>query len=133
MNNNSQQNGFSYTYCAKQQAEIKRIREKYMPKSPDEDKMARLIRLDKSVENTAQTVSLIFGLLGALIFGFGMSLCMTDLLTVNKTLSTVIGIICGLIGGTLAILAYPIYNKLLNAKKRKLAPEILLLTDELLK
>ncbi len=39
---------FHYTYSAKQQEEVKRIRQKYLP--PTEDKMAQLRRLDKSAE-----------------------------------------------------------------------------------
>lgn len=38
---------FSYTYSAKQQEEIKKIREKYAPK--EADKMEQLRRLDESV------------------------------------------------------------------------------------
>ena len=67
---------FTYTYSAREQAEIKRIRNKYTaPES--EDKMTRLRRLDASVTQTAQVVALVFGILGSLILGFGMSLCMS--------------------------------------------------------
>ena len=79
MDNNNENNGFQYTYSAKEQAELKRIREKYTAPAEVEDKMARLRRLDASVTNTAQAVALVFGIIGALILGFGMSLCMTDL------------------------------------------------------
>ena len=41
--------------------------------------MARLRRLDASVTNTAQAVALVFGVIGTLILGFGMSLIMTEL------------------------------------------------------
>lgn len=37
---------FNYTYSAEQQAEIKRIREKYTPPTQEEDKMEKLRRLD---------------------------------------------------------------------------------------
>ena len=98
--------------------------------------MARLRRLDASVTNTAQIVALIFGVIGTLILGFGMSLCMTDLgeiLGPYKDMAMVIGIIVGVIGGILAILAYPIYNAIVKAKCKKIAPEIIRLTDELMK
>ena len=98
--------------------------------------MARLRRLDASVTNTAQIVALIFGVIGTLILGFGMSLCMTDLgeiLGQYKDMAMVIGIIVGVIGGILASLAYPIYNAIVKAKRKKLAPEIIRLTDELMK
>lgn len=136
MKNNNEQSGFSYTYSAKEQAELKRIREKYTSPTKSEDKMARLRRLDASVTQTAQAVALVFGVIGTLILGLGMSLCMTDIgefIVPNKTLSMVIGIIIGIIGGTLASFAYPIYNAIIKHKRKKLAPEIIRLTDELLK
>ena len=135
-NNNQEQNGFTYTYSAKEQAELKHIRDKYTAPTEDEDKMARLRRLDASVTNTAQAVALVFGIIGALILGFGMSLCMTDLeeiLGSYKDMAMVIGIIVGVVGGVLASLAYPIYNAIVKAKRKKIAPEIIRLTDELMK
>lgn len=136
MENNRDQNAFSYTYSAKEQAELKRIREKYELPPKKEDKMAHLRRLDASVTKTAQTVALILGVIGTLILGFGMSIIMTDLadaLGPLKDISMPIGITIGIVGGILASLAYPIYNVIVKAKRRKLAPEILRLTDELMK
>ena len=136
MENNNEKNGFQYTYSAKEQAELKRIREKYTPPTETEDKMARLRRLDASVTNTAQAVSLVFGIIGALILGIGMSLCMTEfgeILGSHRDMAMVIGIIIGVVGGVLASLAYPIYNAIVKAKRKKLAPEIIRLTDELMK
>ena len=135
-NNNRKQNRFNYTYSAKERVEIKRIREKYTAPTDIEDKMARLRRLDASVTNTAQAVALAFGVIGALILGFGMSLIMTDfaeILGFGEIMAMVIGIIVGLIGGVLASLAYPIYNVILKAKRKNVAPEIIRLTDELMK
>ena len=135
-NNNQEKSGFTYTYSAKEQAELKRIRDKYIVPTEVEDKMTRLRRLDASVTNTAQAVALVFGVIGTLILGFGMSLCMTDLseiLGVSGDVAMVIGIIVGVFGGILASLAYPIYNAIVKAKRKKLAPEIIRLTDELMK
>ena len=135
-NNNQEQNGFTYTYSAKEQSELKRIRDKYTAPTEEEDKMARLRRLDASVTNTAQAVALVFGIMGTLILGFGMSLIMTELgeiLGSYRDLAIVIGIISGVIGGVLASLAYPVYNAIVKAKRKKLAPEIIRLTDELMK
>lgn len=135
-NNNQEQNGFTYTYSAKEQAELKRIRDKYTAPTEAEDKMTRLRRLDESVTNTAQAVALVFGIIGALILGFGMSLIMTDfseILGIGETMAMVIGIPVGIVGGILASLAYPIYNAIVKAKRKKIAPEIIRLTDELMK
>ena len=135
-NNNQEKAGFTYKYSAKEQAELKRIRDKYTSPTEEEDKMARLRRLDASVTNTAQAVSLAVGVIGTLILGCGMSLCMTELgnmLSLDKHMSMMIGIIVGVIGGILASLAYPIYNFIVKVKRKKLAPEILRLTDELMR
>jgi len=135
-NKHQEKNRFSYTYSATEQAEVKRIREKYQSPGKEEDKMARLRRLDASVTNLAQAVALIFGVIGALLLGFGMSLCLSELgsiLGMQRTLSMILGIIAGVIGAVLASFAYPVYNAIVRAKRKKLAPEIIRLADELLK
>ena len=135
-NNNQEKSGFTYTYSAKEQAELKRIREKYTEPTEEEDKMARLRRLDASVTGTAQVIALAFGVIGTLILGFGMSLVMTELaeaIGISGDAAMVIGIIVGIVGGILASLAYPIYNAIVKAKRKKLAPEIIRLTNELMK
>ena len=134
--NHQEKSGFAFTYSAKEQAELKRIREKYTAPADVEDKMARLRRLDAGVTQTAQAVSLVFGVIGTLILGCGMSLCMTDLadiLGLYRNWAMVIGIAIGVFGGLLAGLAYPVYNAIVKAKRKKLAPEIIRLTDELMK
>ena len=136
MENNNENKGFQYTYSAKEQAELKRIREKYTPPTETEDKMERLRRLDASVTQKAQIVALIFGVIGALIFGAGMSLCMSDfaeILGSHRDMAMVIGIPIGLVGGILAALAYPMYNFIVKRERKKIAPEIIRLTDELMK
>ena len=136
MENNNENKGFRYTYSAKEQAELKRIREKYTPSTEAEDKMAKLRRLDASVTQKAQVIALIFGIVGALILGAGMSLCMSDfaeILGSHRDMAMVIGIPVGLVGGVLAALAYPMYNFIVKRERKKIAPEIIRLTDELMK
>jgi len=135
-NKNQDNNGFSYIYSAKEQEELKHIREKYAPQTDVEDKMTRLRRLDASVTNTAQAVALVFGVLGVLILGLGMSLIMTDLgeiLGQYKDMAMFIGIVIGGVGGVLASFAYPVYNAIVKSKRKKLASEIIQLADELMK
>jgi len=65
-----------------------------------------------------------------------MSLCLSELgsiLGMQRTLSMILGIIAGVIGAVLASFAYPVYNAIVRAKRKKLAPEIIRLADELLK
>ena len=126
--------GFNYTYSAREQEEIKKIREKYAPPQAQEDKMAQLRRLDGQVYKKAQKVSLIIGIIGTLAMGTGMSLVMTDIGgLLGATTSMIIGIATGVIGIALASLAYPLYNHIVRTERKKIAPEILRLTDELLK
>ena len=134
MENNK--DGFNYTYSAKEQEEIKAIREKYFPAEKGEDKMTQLRRLDRSVTQKATVVSLIFGTIGALILGFGMSLFMSnlgDILGVSGSVAILIGIIVGIVGIILVCLAYPLYNRIARKEREKIAPEIIRLTDELMK
>lgn len=135
-NKNQEQNGFTYTYSATEQAELKLIRDKYTAPTKAEDKMTRLRRLDAGTTNIAQAVALIFGIIGTLLLGTGMSLIMTDLAEIlgsYKDMAMVIGIIMGVVGGILASLAYPIYNAVLKSRRKKIAPEIIRLTDELMR
>ena len=136
MENNNENKGFQYTYSAKEQAELKRIREKYTPPTEAEDKMERLRKLDASVTQKAQTIALIFGIIGALILGIGMSLCMSDfaeILGSHRDMAMVIGIFIGIVGAALAAFAYPVYLLTLEKQRAKVAPEILRITEELLK
>lgn len=135
MDYKNENKGFSYVYSAKDIAELKRIREKYTPQAKEEDKITRIRRLDASVIKAAQAVSLILGVIGALVFGFGMSLCMTelaDILSLSYGVGFALGISFGLFGGILATLAYPVYNLIVKRKRAKIAPEIIRLSDELL-
>lgn len=126
---------FHYTYSAKEQEEIKAIRAKYTP-SPEEDAMARLRHLDAGVTEKATVVSLVLGVLGALILGSGMSLVMTglgDLLGLVPGVAMAVGIAIGLVGIALVCAAYPAYTRTVKRERAKIAPEILRLTDELMK
>ena len=131
-----EEGGFTYTYSAKEQAEVKAIRDKYAPPTEIEDKMTRLRRLDASVTRTAQIVAFVLGVIGTLVLGSGMSLIMTDLAAIfglDSVTSIIVGIIVGLLGGILVSLAYPIYTLIVKLKRKQLAPEIIRLTDELMK
>ena len=124
-------NSFEYTYSAQRQQEVEAIRSKYLPK--EEDKMDQLRRLHSIPTQKAQAASIAIGTIGALILGTGMSLCMTDLgFALGARLSMLLGILIGLVGLVLVALAYPVYNRVMQKERAKIAPEILRLTDELL-
>lgn len=127
---------FQYTYSAEEQEEIRAIRKKYARPEEKEDGMALLRRLDAAVTRKAQAVSLVFGVIGALIMGLGMSLAMTELgpaLGAEQGLSMALGIAIGVVGMALVGAAYPIYNRIVRKEREKIAPEIIRLADELMK
>ena len=128
MDNNQ---SFQYTYSAAQRQEIEQIRKKYLPK--EENKMEQLRKLHHSATQKAQSCSIALGIIGTLILGSGMSLIMTDLGNTLGQMSLVIGILVGLAGLVAVALAYPVYNCVLKKEREKIAPEVLRLTDELLK
>ena len=133
---NKENEAFCYTYSAKEQEEIKNIRKKYAAPGAGEDKMERLRRLDKSVTDKATTKSLIVGIIGALIMGTGMSLVMTDLggiFGAHQNAALCIGILVGIAGIVLVGCAYPVYNRVIKKERERIAPEILQLTEELMK
>lgn len=138
MDNNNESNKFQYTYSVKEQDELKKIREKYTEKQEvrQETKLERVRRLDKSVSNKAQGVAITVGVIGALVLGFGMSLSMTELgamIGLAEDIALIIGIAVGFLGGALIALGYPLYSSILKRERKKIAPEILRLTDELIK
>ena len=122
---------FEYTYSAAQQKEVEAIRKKYLPK--EENKMEQLRKLHAIPTQKARAASLTVGIIGALIMGTGMSLAMTDIGAALGSLAMVLGIFAGVAGMVLAALAYPAYNRVLRKQREKIAPEILRLSDELLK
>ena len=125
---------FNYTYSAKEQEEIKRIRKKYVAPATEEDKMAQLRRLDASVYSKATTAALVIGIIGALVMGLGMSIVMTDIgAALGTILAMIVGVGIGVIGIVLICLAYPMYTRTLKKEREKIAPEIIRLTDELMK
>ena len=134
MQTNNDNNGFTYTYSSEEQEELKRIRDKYVAR--EEDKLDRLRRLDRRATERAQMYSITLGIIGALIMGFGMSLCMTELSLIfgdKQWLAMMTGVAVGLIGCALVALAYPVYNLTLKRERKRIAPEIIRLTDELMK
>lgn len=119
-------NSFQYIYSAKQQNEIKMIRDKYI--DVEEDKIRKLRKLDESTTKSASIISLILGIIGLLLFGSGMSLC---LVWTDTFMSY--GICVGVIGMIICSINYPIYVTSVNRNKKKVAKEIVALADELLK
>ena len=115
---------FTYTYSAKQQEEIEKIRRKYLP--PEENKMDQLRRLDRSATKKGTRVSIAVGVVSALLMGVGMCCSM-----VWMGVWFIPGIVIGLIGIAGVAAAYPLYNRITRKERERLAPQILKLTEEL--
>lgn len=122
---------FEYTYSAEQQKEIEGIRKKYLPK--EEDKMEQLRKLHAIPNRKARAAALAVGIIGTLIMGAGMSFIMTEIGAALGSLAMALGVFMGIVGMVLVALAYPLYNRVLKNHREKIAPQILSLSDELLK
>ena len=131
----SEEKSFEFIYSAAEQEEIKKIRAKYeAPEEAKVDKMALLRRLDEGVTRKGTTAALVIGVISTLVMGTGMSLIMTDLGDILKLpYALLIGVVLGLIGMIGVAMAYPVYNKITQKERERITPEILRLTDELMK
>lgn len=117
---------FTYSYSSSQQAEVKSIREKYILK--EENKMEQLRRLDESATKPGTIAALVVGILSTLVLGVGM--CCTMVWAEQWFIP---GIIIGVVGILGVMSAYPLYSHITKKRREKIAPEILRLTDELMK
>ena len=131
----SEEKSFEFIYSAAEQEEIKKIRAKYeAPEEAKVDKMALLRSLDEGVTRKGTTAALVIGVISTLVMGTGMSLIMTDLGDILKLpYALLIGVVLGLIGMIGVAMAYPVYNKITQKERERITPEILRLTDELMK
>lgn len=120
---------FTYTYSAKEQEEIKKIRDKYAPPTKEESTMEQLRRLDASATKGASIVSLSVGIISSLVLGVGM--CCTVIPGWKQYY--IPGIIVGVVGIIGIVTAYPIYTHMVKRKRAQLTPEILWLSNELMK
>ena len=75
--------------------------------------------------------SLCAGIGGALVFGLGMCLAMQVI--GSGVFLIALGVLLGIIGMGGMLAAYPVYRKVFDKTKQKLAPRILELTAELSK
>ena len=119
-------NVFSYQYSAKQNREVEHIRRKYLPK--EENKMETLRKLDARVQMAGTIPSLCIGVVGALVFGLGMCFFL-DVFAGAAWLTALLMVL----GAVIMIPAYPIYRRIARKTKAELTPEILRLSEEIMK
>ena len=111
---------------------VQKIRTQYTEKQHTE--LEELKALDAKVKRPANVFAYIYGILGAIVMGAGMSLCMTDLGTALGLADAMIpGVIVGVAGLVMALTTYPIYKRILAGRRKKYAQRIIALSDKLTK
>ena len=119
-------NTFSYNYSAARNKEVESIRNKYIPR--EESKLDLLKQLDNRVQMAGMIQGLCFGIIGALVFGIGICFFL-DVFAGAAWITALF-----MIMGTLLMLpAYPIYRRIARKTKAELTPEILRLSEEIMK
>ena len=119
-------NTFRYNYSAMRNKEVESIRNKYIPR--EESKLEILQKLDLRVQMAGTIESLCFGIVGALVFGLGMCIFL-DVFTGAAWLTALLMVL----GAVVMIPAYPIYRRIARKTKAELIPEILRLSEEIMK
>ena len=119
-------NTFSYTYSATRNKEVESIRRKYLPR--EESKLEKLKKLDLRVQMAGTIESLCFGIVGALVFGIGMCFFL-DVFAGAAWLTALLMVL----GVVIMIPAYPIYRRIARKTKTELTPEIIRLSEEIMK
>ena len=104
------------------------IANEYSPKKTS--KVVALRKLDIKARRPAEIFSLVFGIVSALVFGTGMSLCM-GVIGGGTTVAMVMGIIVGIVGLSGCSINYPIYRKMIANGKQKYGSDIIKLANEI--
>ena len=111
---------------------VEKIRSQYM--EAEHTELDELKALDARVRKPAYVFGYTYGSIGAIVMGAGMSLVMTDIGTVLGMTETLLpGIAVGIAGLVMSCTTYPIYRKILNARKKKYAGKIMELSDRITK
>ena len=110
---------------------VQKIRTQYTEK--EHTQLDALKELDAKVTRPANVFAYIFGSIGAIIMGSGMSLVMTDIgSSIGVADNMAPGIIIGIVGMLMAIINYPLYKKLLASRRKKYADQIMKLSDKIM-
>ncbi len=111
-----------------------KIRAQYMEKDAAQGELEKLRELDVKAKRPARIFGWVFGSIGAIVMGAGMSLVMTDIgATVGVSEPMTAGIVVGIIGMLMAIVNYPIYKAILSSGMKKYSDSILALSEKLVR
>lgn len=128
IDNKNTEADFKYEYSAptdSERKEIISIRNEYVSASGGTSVVEKLRAMHKRVKTVPRAISIIIGVLGTLVFGGGMAM----FLEWNYTVS---GVIVGVIGFLIAVLAYPTFKLLIKLMKNKYGDKIIELSNEIL-
>lgn len=110
---------------------VQKIRTQYTEKEYTE--LDALKELDGKVKCPANVFGYVFGSIGAIVMGSGMSLVMTDIGSmIGIDAPMVPGIVIGVMGMLMAIANYPIYKRIISTRRAKYADEIIRLSDKIM-
>ena len=110
---------------------VQKIRTQYTEK--EHTQLDALKELDREAKRPANVFAYIFGSIGALIMGSGMSLVMTDIGRIIDVKNGMLpGILIGIVGLFMVVINYPIYKSILDARRKKYAEQIIEMSDKLL-
>lgn len=111
---------------------IEKIRTQYTEKEHTD--LDELKSLDRKVKRPVEVFAYVFGSVGAVIMGCGMSLVMTEISEIVGIANPMVsGIIIGIIGMTMAIVNYPMYKGILGCRRKKYAKQIIELSNKIAK
>ncbi|MCD8341892.1 MAG: hypothetical protein LUC87_07030 [Clostridiales bacterium] len=119
---------FEYSYSAESHREVEEIRRKYETDEGDsyESKLCQLKALDRSVSRKGIIASIATGIVSTLLLGLGMSCIM-----VWSDLFFILGIVLGVLGLIGICAAYPLCQHITKRERKRIAPMILKLSEEL--
>lgn len=110
---------------------VQKIRSSYTEKEHTE--LDALKELDNKVKKPASVFAYSFGAAASIIMGSGMSLVMTDIgESIGIADPMLPGVVIGVVGMAMMLLTYPLYKKILSARRRKYADKIIALSDKIL-
>ena len=109
----------------KQIERANQIRDNYIAKAPT--KCDELNALNEKVHVVPRAIAYVLGVLGTLVLGIGMCICLGVL---AKNLLPV-GVVVGCVGIAIMIATPFIYKAVLKARKKKYGEQIIALADEI--
>ena len=105
---------------------VRNIKKNYEEK--EDSNLIKLKKLDRKAKLPSIIFGYTFGIIGALIMGFGMSIIFGSILS-NML---VLGYIFGVLGLLLISINYPIYKSIYNKSKNKYRNDIIELSNAIL-